>query len=116
MAAFVRSIREVYRKMASFLQPQEGFKPTAYLRSQGPVCYTARVLYNPQVRVELPEELMASDLDWCWESGRRDSDDSTYDNPDLPPERSMTRLTLGNKPQFLADMQERNSDGYGRRI
>lgn len=89
---------------------------TAYVRPQGVICYKQLVFATSTVRSEIAGELLATDLEWYWESGRRNAARETYDNPALPDVRSITQLTDRTVPLFLADLTERNADDYGRWI
>src|SRR5436853_7845829 len=87
-----------------------------YFRDKGPICYTGHVFYRSEDLVELPRLLLASELGWCWESGRRELNDDTYDNPNLQPVRPLSRLTNDNAELFIADLRERKADRIGRWI
>ncbi len=89
-----------------------------YLRDHGPICYEVPVFADPLVRKELPTQLLLSDLNWLWESGRRHDIDETHSAFDtlLPNKRFITLLTQNNVNLFLADLEERDVDGYGRWI
>jgi hypothetical protein len=89
---------------------------TAYVRAQGVICYKQAVFATSTVRREIAQELLATNLEWYWESGRRNTARETYDNPALPDVRSITQLTDHSVPLFLDDLTERNADDYGRWI
>lgn len=89
---------------------------TAYIRAEGVICYKQAVFATSTIRTAVAKELLATDLEWYWESGRRDTARETYDNPALPDVRAITPLTDHAVPLFLADLAERNADDYGRWI
>jgi hypothetical protein len=113
-SAFLESLREVTLAMSS--KARDKFKSTVYLRNQGPIACTARVFYDPEVRTQFPEQLLASGLGWCWESGRRDPTNYSHSDPNLPVVRPVTLLTADNINVFLDDLRERDADDFGRWI
>lgn len=84
-----------------------------YIRDRGPICFEAKVFFDPALLVQLQGELLSSGLDWCWESIRRDTDEIIPES-NLPPARPMTSLAAANIEEFLSDLRERDADGYGR--
>ena len=89
---------------------------TAFLRERGVICYTAPVFDLASTRYELAEQLLSSDLDWYWESQRREMAAPGFERLGLPSARPLTLLTPATEQSLAHDYEERDVDGYGRTI
>jgi len=89
---------------------------TFYSRSDGCVCYEGDFLAGRQAVEELPQRLLALDAAWSWASIRVRSLPKESEFSVLPASRPLTQLRRENSDTLVADLLERDVDGYGRSI
>jgi len=87
-------------------------KASRYSRYSGAICFELPLL-GPSGRPprDLVEQLLASDLEWLWISETRPP------GPNHRAEvaaRALTHLTNSTAQSLIADLSERDQDGYGR--
>lgn len=89
-----------------------------YLRNAGPVCYEAEVLplNDKQALENWVTKLLSTGLIWCWESGRARPPANVAPYIILPEQRPLTLLNSMQKEALIADLSERDIDGYARFI
>lgn len=83
-----------------------------YSRSRGAVCFELPLL-GPLGRppTDLVEQLLASNLEWLWISETRPP--SPDQRGDVAT-RALTHLTESTSRSLIAELSERDEDGYGR--
>jgi YD repeat-containing protein len=87
-----------------------------FTRKVGVTAYELPVFHNRnRPLADLPGELMESGLEWLWTS-RRDPPDQTYSDPSSPVLRDWQRLLISDATLLLRDIEEENSENYGRAI
>jgi hypothetical protein len=91
-------------------------KSTFYVRRDGCVCYEGDFLAGRKAVEELLQQLLSLDAAWLWASLRRRPLPQESGFPALPASRPLTQLRLENSDALVADLLERDVDGYGRSI
>jgi hypothetical protein len=89
---------------------------TLYVRDHGVICVEASILGSDAAIAELPRQLLSSGMAWYWESARREAPREDHVSLGLPDERSLTALTDQSGALLVADLRERDRDGYGRSL
>ncbi len=79
---------------------------TTYIREDGLRCLELPLFGDAQSVRSTVNELMTAQLGWLWESTRRDGS----------LKRSLTRLSALNAEALVADLSDRDDDGFGREI
>jgi len=87
---------------------------TVYVRDHGAICVATSILGSDEAIAGLPRQLLSSGMAWYWESCRREPPCDEHVHLDLPDERPLTPLTEPSEALLLADLRERDVDGYGR--
>lgn len=87
-------------------------RASRYSRDSGAICFELPLL-GPSGRSprDLVEELLASDLEWLWTSETRPP--GPNDRADVVA-RALTHVTDSTAPALVADLSERDQDGFGR--
>jgi len=87
-----------------------------YSRERGPVCYEIPLFGEEHTLGERTRQLLSSGLDWHWVSARARAADGPSERPSLPETRELTPLTPESVASLVADLKERDIDGYGRTV
>lgn len=87
-------------------------RASRYSRDSGAICFELPLL-GPSGRAprDLVEELLASDLEWLWTSETRPP--SPNQRADVV-SRALTHVTDLTVPALVADLSDRDQDGFGR--
>ncbi len=88
-----------------------------YARDDGPICYEVNFFARAEESSErFVRELLAIEYTSHWASLRTRPLSSGQTGSTLPRVRALTRLEADTAQFLLADMTERNEDGYGREL
>jgi hypothetical protein len=102
--------RSVFKRLA-MRPPEPGpRRVTLHTQENGIIYYEARLFEEPYLD-KIPHQLLASGLDWYWQSARDHETHEEFIRPNLPKERPFTKLTEQNQVTLMDDLTERNIDG-----
>jgi hypothetical protein len=88
-----------------------------YARDDGPICYEANFFVRAEESSErFVRELLEMEYTSHWASVRTRPLPSSQTGSTLPRVRTLTRLDADTAQLLLADMTERNEDGYAREL